>query len=140
MADDTRLPKPEGERADLPFWVGGSSQPANSTTTKLASSTDGSSSKPDASYVPAKSAGSNLQSKSPRRQEIVNEMPGGTANTAGGEKIQDYSAWSVLKSIRPSEFAHFHRLPCVRDALLTGIGCGFGTGGLAFVLGSMDTT
>lgn len=57
-------------------------------------------------------------------------MPGGTANTAGGEKPEQFgSMWDVAASIRPSEYQHFHTLPCVRDALLTGIvgGCvGFG--------------
>ncbi|KAF2096392.1 hypothetical protein NA57DRAFT_25674, partial [Rhizodiscina lignyota] len=67
--------------------------------------------------------------------ENVNLIPGGTANTAGGEKFEDYSWWSVLKSIRPQEYEHFIRLPCVRDALLFGIPAGASTGSLLGDLG-----
>lgn len=70
------------------------------------------------------------------KQAPVNIMPGGTANTAGGEKIQDYSFWTVLASIRPGEYTNFHKLPCVRDALLTGIAMGFVGGGVGIFAAS----
>lgn len=127
MADDTRQSTGDdkdqspGQMTDVPQWAAWNHTPVQPAKQ----------SSPDAVDTI-----SNGAAKTTAKREIVNEMPGGTANTAGGEKIEDYSFFSILKSIRPSEYQHFHHLPCVRDAMLTGIGCGFGAGGLAFVLGS----
>lgn len=66
----------------------------------------------------------------------INVMPGGTANTAGGEKIEDYSFWDVFKSVRPQEFQYLHTLPCVRDSFLIGIPSGIVALGVGIVLRS----
>lgn len=135
MADDTRQPKtrplPEGERTSLPSWA--TLDPTAAPPAKQPPYDAREAAK--RSTAETLSGPSAASKSSPVKREIVNEMPGGTANTAGGEKIVDYSFWGILTSIRPNEFLHLHRLPCVRDALLTGIGCGFGAGGLAFVAG-----
>ena len=41
----------------------------------------------------------------------------------------------VLKTIKASEFKEVHKKPCVRDSLLTGIGGGFGVGGIRAIWG-----
>ncbi len=41
----------------------------------------------------------------------------------------------VLKTIKLSEFKEVHKKPCVRDSLLTGIGGGFGIGGVRAIWG-----
>ena len=52
-----------------------------------------------------------------------------------GEKVREAGIIDGIKSIRPSDFLEFHKVPCVREALLTGIGSGFGVGGLRAVFG-----
>jgi cytochrome c oxidase assembly protein subunit 20 len=64
--------------------------------------------------------------------ENVNLMPGGTQNTAGG-KIEDFTIIDGVKSIRWASFKEFHKKPCVRDALLTGIAGGVAVGGLTAI-------
>lgn len=71
----------------------------------------------------------------PVRPENANVLPGGTENTAGGQQ-QAITVADAARSIRLKEFKELHKKPCVRDAALTGIGTGFGVGGLAAVLGS----
>ena len=41
-----------------------------------------------------------------------------------------------LRTLDPSEFATLHTKPCVRDAMLPGIGGGVGVGALRFVMGA----
>lgn len=69
-------------------------------------------------------------------QDNPNIMPGGTQHTAGGEKIGDVGISDGLKTIQPKDFLEIHKYPCVREALLTSIGTGFGTGGLMAIWGS----
>ncbi|KAL0260677.1 hypothetical protein SLS55_004367 [Diplodia seriata] len=64
-----------------------------------------------------------------------NVMPGGTQHTAGGERIGDVNLSAGLKTIQPKDFLEIHKYPCVREALLTSIGTGFGTGGLMAIWG-----
>ena len=64
----------------------------------------------------------------------ANALPGGGQNTAGS-KNQEASLLDAAKSIRLSEFKEVHKKPCVRDALMTGIGAGFGIGGVRSILG-----
>lgn len=71
----------------------------------------------------------------PKRPENANLIPGGTANTAGG-KLPEPTTIDALKSIRVEDFRELHKKPCVRDALLTGIGSGFAIGGTTAIFGS----
>lgn len=64
----------------------------------------------------------------------ANALPGGGQNTAGS-KNQEASLLDAAKSIRLSDFKEVHKKPCVRDALMTGIGAGFGIGGVRSILG-----
>lgn len=69
----------------------------------------------------------------------ANMMPGGTAHTAGGEKLEDgkVTLGTAFDSIKWEEFKGIHKKPCVRDSFLTGIGSGAGIGGLRFLFGGM---
>ena len=58
----------------------------------------------------------------------------GSLNTAGG-RIKEAGYLDALRSIKSSDFQEVHTKPCVRDAFLTGIGSGFGIGGVRAVLG-----
>jgi len=64
----------------------------------------------------------------------ANLMPGGTANTAGGQ-TKEIGFGDALEAIKLEEFTEIHKKPCVRDALMTGIGSGFGVGGVRFLAG-----
>lgn len=65
----------------------------------------------------------------------ANALPGGAGlNTAGG-RAKQASYFDALRRIQLSDFQEIHKKPCVRDALLTGIGGGFGIGGVRAILG-----
>jgi hypothetical protein len=75
----------------------------------------------------------------PRPRAPANSMPGGTAHTAGGEKV-DGSGPSYIDAVRslgPEYYLNFHKRPCVRDSQLQGLAAGFAGGSLAAILGSM---
>ena len=70
----------------------------------------------------------------------ANALPGGAGlNTAGG-RTKQAGYFDALRSIKFSDFEEVHRKPCVRDAFLTGIGAGFGIGGVRAILGGMLIT
>ncbi|MCJ1454680.1 hypothetical protein MMC28_005033 [Mycoblastus sanguinarius] len=72
----------------------------------------------------------------PTLPQNANALPAASGlNTAGG-KPKEASLFDALRSIRMSEFKEVHKKPCVRDALLTGIGGGFGIGGVRAILGA----
>lgn len=50
--------------------------------------------------------------------------------------MKEASYSDALRSIRISDFQEVHKKPCARDALLTGIGGGFGIGGVRAILGA----
>jgi len=64
----------------------------------------------------------------------ANMMPGGTENTAGG-KTKDIGIGDAIEAIKLEDFTVFHKKPCVRDALMVGIGSGFGVGGVRALVG-----
>lgn len=65
----------------------------------------------------------------------ANALPAGAGlNTAGG-RTKEASYFDALRSIKTSDFQEIHTKPCVRDAMLTGIGGGFGIGGVRAILG-----
>ncbi|MCJ1246587.1 hypothetical protein MMC30_003796 [Trapelia coarctata] len=70
-----------------------------------------------------------------RAPENANALPGGSTNTAGG-RIKEASLLDGLKSIKAQDFRELHQKPCVRDALLVGIGSGFLLGGGRMVFGA----
>ena len=69
----------------------------------------------------------------------ANALPAGAGlNTAGG-RTKEAGYFDALRSIKASDFQEVHKKPCVREALLTGIGGGFGIGGVRAILGGMLT-
>lgn len=75
-------------------------------------------------------------SSEPVRPENANELPGGSMNTAGGQ-ARNANVLDALRSVRLRDFKEVHRKPCVRDALLPGIGAGFAMGGIRAIMGGM---
>lgn len=71
----------------------------------------------------------------------ANIMPGGTAHTAGGEKLDapGPTYFDVVRSLGPEYYLNFHKRPCVRDSQLQGIAAGFAGGSLAAILGSKNS-
>ncbi|KAL9639376.1 MAG: hypothetical protein Q9164_000958 [Protoblastenia rupestris] len=67
--------------------------------------------------------------------ENANVLPGGSSNTAGG-KAKEASIFDALRSVSLEDFKGVHKKPCVRDALMTGMGAGFGIGGVRSILGA----
>ena len=70
----------------------------------------------------------------PAAPENVNALPGGGLNTAGG-RPKEAGLLEAIKTVRVDELMEVHKKPCARDALLTGIGAGFGMGGLRIIIG-----
>lgn len=68
--------------------------------------------------------------------ENANAIPGGTTNTAGG-RVKEVTFWDGIKSINMNDVKSLHQIPCVRDAMLVGIGSGFLLGGGRMVFGGM---
>lgn len=66
----------------------------------------------------------------------ANALPGGSINTAGG-KVRETKIMDALKTIKLEDFKDVYKKPCARDALLVGIGAGFGAGGLRAILGGL---
>ncbi|MCJ1410121.1 hypothetical protein MMC19_004206 [Ptychographa xylographoides] len=67
--------------------------------------------------------------------ENANVLPGGSVNTAGG-RAKEATFWDGIKSIKMQDVKDLHKIPCVRDALLVGIGGGFFIGGGRMVSGA----
>ena len=64
----------------------------------------------------------------------ANLLAGGTENTAGGQ-TKEIGLGDAFETVKLEEFTQIHKKPCVRDALMTGIGSGFGIGGVRALLG-----
>lgn len=64
---------------------------------------------------------------------------GAGLNTAGG-RIKEATYFDALRSIKISDFQEIHTRPCVRDAMMAGIGGGFGIGGVRAILGGTLTS
>lgn len=74
----------------------------------------------------------------PRPRAPANSMPGGTAHTAGGEKLDSEgpSYIDAVRSLGPEYYLNFHKRPCVRDSQLQGLAAGFAGGSIAAIIGS----
>ena len=66
--------------------------------------------------------------------ENANALPGTTTNTAGGPP-RDAKIIDAFKTIKLRDFKEVHTKPCARESLLTGIGAGFGVGGIRAIFG-----
>jgi cytochrome c oxidase assembly protein subunit 20 len=65
--------------------------------------------------------------------EPVNEMPGGTYNSAGGKPKE--VTWKDAFNWKLGDVKKFYRVPCARDALLVGVGGGVAVGGVTAIIG-----
>ena len=54
-----------------------------------------------------------------------------------GKDPKDVSYSDVVGTVSVSEMSSFHKAPCARESLLTGIGLGFGAGGIRGVFGGI---
>ncbi|KAK5698401.1 hypothetical protein LTR17_023697 [Elasticomyces elasticus] len=109
MADDTRLPQ---------------------TTPKTSSDTDLSRAALTVSPENKPFTGTQWQNGkavgpyvSPQAPESANMLAGGTEHTAGG-KAPEVTLANAVKDLGWKDFSELPKRPCVRDALLTGIGSG----------------
>ncbi|TKA67883.1 hypothetical protein B0A55_09706 [Friedmanniomyces simplex] len=66
----------------------------------------------------------------------ANMMAGGTEHTAGGKAPEVNLANAFQSGLKLSDFTDLPKRPCVRDALLTGIGSGFALGGFRAIFGA----
>lgn len=65
--------------------------------------------------------------------EPVNEMPGGTYNSAGGRPKE--VTWKAALDVKLGDTKRFYKVPCARDALLVGLGGGAAVGGVTAIVG-----
>ncbi|GAB7363318.1 hypothetical protein MBLNU230_g3599t1 [Neophaeotheca triangularis] len=72
----------------------------------------------------------------PPPPQNANMMPGGTDNTAGGKAPEVTIGNAFAKGITWEDFKELPKRPCVRDALMTGIGAGFTVGGIRAIFGA----
>ncbi|MCJ1391631.1 hypothetical protein MMC18_004496 [Xylographa bjoerkii] len=87
-------------------------------------------------FSPSSSSSSSTSQPSPiSPPENANAIPGGSTNTAGG-RVKEATLWDGIKSIKLEDVKSLHKIPCVRDALLTGMGTGFMFGGGRMILGA----
>lgn len=56
-----------------------------------------------------------------------------------GKDPKDVSYSEVIGNLSVSEMSSFYKAPCARESLMTGIGAGFGIGGVRAVFGGMYT-
>lgn len=66
-------------------------------------------------------------------REPVNELPGGTYNSAGGKPKE--ITWKAAFDWKLSDAKRFYKVPCARDALLVGLGGGAAVGGVTAIIG-----
>ncbi|KAJ4384455.1 hypothetical protein N0V86_000054 [Didymella sp. IMI 355093] len=78
-----------------------------------------------------------IENMPPRPRAPANSMPGGTAHTAGGEKVdgEGPSYIDAVRSLGPEYYMNFHKRPCVRDSQLQGLAAGFAGGAVAGIIG-----
>ncbi len=65
--------------------------------------------------------------------EPVNEMPGGTYNSAGGKPKE--VTWKAAFQWKSGDTKRWYKAPCARDALLVGVGGGAAVGGVTAIVG-----
>lgn len=69
----------------------------------------------------------------PATKDNLNSLPGANAHGPPASA----GLIDALKSIKLEDFKEVHKKPCTREGFLTGIGAGFGIGGIRAILGGM---
>lgn len=71
-------------------------------------------------------------------RESLNGLPFSASDQAKGN-VENPTLSKALMTIKMEDFKSLHQKPCVRDALLVGIGVGFGLGGIRASLGGQSS-
>lgn len=87
-----------------------------------------------------KSGTSDILGRSATTDEVINEMPGGTRHTAGGEQMKDVGVTDIIKNLSFEDFKNVHKIPCFRESWLYGIGAGFLVAGALWTVGKRGPT
>lgn len=67
--------------------------------------------------------------------ENADSLPRAKGNQVGKPQPTSAGYLDAVKSIRLADFTEVHKKPCTREGFLTGIGAGFGVGGVRAILG-----
>jgi cytochrome c oxidase assembly protein subunit 20 len=67
----------------------------------------------------------------------ANALPDSYGQNTTSSKPENPTLSEAAKTVRIEDFKQFHKYPCTREALLTGIGGGIGIGGVRVVFGGM---
>lgn len=70
----------------------------------------------------------------PATADNINSLPGANGKNPRGPPASA-GITDALKSIKIDDFKAVHKKPCTREGFLTGIGAGFGIGGIRAILG-----
>lgn len=70
-------------------------------------------------------------------EEPVNVLANATYKPPG-KSSKDVSYSEVVGSMSLSEVSSFYKAPCARESLMTGIGAGFGIGGIRGIFGGIN--
>ena len=73
------------------------------------------------------------EGSSSRRTVLLREPVSGPSNGQATSPGQKPSLLDGLKTIRLSDLTQVHKMPCARESFLTGMGVGFGVGGIRLV-------
>jgi cytochrome c oxidase assembly protein subunit 20 len=65
----------------------------------------------------------------------VNILLNNSGQNIASSKSETPTLAEAAKTVRVGDFKQIHKYPCTRDALLTGIGGGFGIGSIRLVFG-----
>jgi len=66
----------------------------------------------------------------------ANALPDGSGLNTAGARTEVPKLTDAVKTIRMEDFKEVYKYPCARESLLTGIGGGFGVGGVRALLGA----
>ena len=72
---------------------------------------------------------------SPSTEPVKPSEPVAGAASSPPENTRPATVVDAVRTIRPADFTAFHMMPCARESLLTGLGAGFGIGGIRLVFG-----
>ena len=89
-------------------------------------------------YNPSQSQTGKLWDAFGNPEEPVNALAKATYKPRGKDP-KDVSYSEIIGTFPVSEMTTLHKRPCARESLLTGIGVGFGVGGLRGVLKGIST-
>ena len=93
---------------------------------------------PKKKHEPSQSQTAKLWDAFGNPEEPANALAKATYKPQGKDP-KDVSYSEIIGSVSLSEMSTIHKRPCARESLMTGIGVGFGVGGLRGVLKGMKS-